>query len=109
VSMQSTRWFRGKGDGGPNASPRRSKTQSSAPAASTAPPGDRNHCSISSPRVPTISSRTTLLCFGDGPVLRGALIVQDASSVAMIPFAKFDAEASKAPPLQLKADPGKAQ
>ena len=38
-----------------------------------------------SPREPTTSSRTTLFCFGDGPVFLGALIVHEASSVAMTP------------------------
>src|SRR5436190_17023356 len=61
--------------------------QFSAPAARTARPGSRNHCSTISPRLPTTSSRTTLFCFGDGPLRRGALIVHDASSVAMISLA----------------------
>ena len=43
-----------------------------------------------SPRSPITSSRTTLFCFGDGRVLTGELIVQDASSVATIPFASVN-------------------
>src|SRR4051812_39178325 len=83
VCRQSMRWAGGNGAGGANdgASAARSNTQSAAPAASTARPGDLKNCSPISPREPTASKRTTLFCFGEGPVVRGALIVHDASSV----------------------------
>jgi hypothetical protein len=43
-----------------------------------------------SPREPTASKRRTLFCFGDGPVLRGELMVHEASSVATTPLANVN-------------------